>query len=424
MKSFVAYQRFNTLTAIIILLMGSIAFYGVLQYVLIRQLDESLKAEQQEVSAYVQQYHQLPVIQNTKNQWIIVDSSVIALPKHKFRTITAFNKAEQEMREIRQLQFHLQVGNRHYLVKVNKSQAETEDLLQLIAILAFGMIALLLVLNFFVNRKLVNKLFKPFQQTITAIREYKIGQSQPLQLPGSPITEIHLLNGSLNEMSQRIYTEYRSLKSFTENAAHEMQTPLAVIRSSIESMIQQNNLDELGVQQLMAIDDNMQKLIKLHQSLLLLAKIENNQFALNETVHLDQIIRNKCEEKAAFIEARQLTIQRQLVPVTVLFHQQLTEILINNLLNNAIRYTAQNGQIAIVLTANSFTIRNTATQGSLDTEKVFKRFYRPQQQTEGTGLGLAIVHEICRLAEWHIQYTFEQNEHCFIIQFVNQEEKI
>jgi signal transduction histidine kinase len=120
-------------------------------------------------------------------------------------------------------------------------QAVTEDLLQLIAILAFSMIALLLVLNYFVNRKLVNKLFKPFQKTISAIQAYKIGQNAPLQLPESSLAEMHLLNTSLNEMSQRIYVEYRSLKSFTENAAHEMQTPLAVMRSLIESIIQQNN---------------------------------------------------------------------------------------------------------------------------------------------------------------------------------------
>ena len=417
MKSFAAYQRFNTWVAIVIFLLGSLAFYGVLQYVLISQLNDSLKAEKQEISDYVKQYHQLPVIQNTKHQWIIIDSNLTVLPKYKFRTISVYNNAEQEMREVRQLQFILHVGSRQYLVQVNKSQAETEDLLQLIAILAFGMIALLLILNYFVNRKLVNKLFKPFQQTITAIREYKIGQSQPLQLPDSHVTEIHVLNNSLNEMSQRIYTEYRSLKSFTENAAHEMQTPLAVIRSSIESMIQQNNLDETGIQQLIAIDDNMQKLIKLHQSLLLLAKIENNQFALNEIVALDQLIQSKCDEKKSFIETRQLKLQLQLIPVQVLFHRQLTDILINNLLNNAIRYTHEKGEISVILSKEKLIICNTSFQGSLDATKVFKRFYRPMQQTEGTGLGLAIVHEICRLAEWPVHYIFEKNEHRFIIQF-------
>lgn len=418
MKSFVAYQRLNTQIAILIFLLGSVAFYGVLQYVLIRQLDDSLKVEQQEITDYAKKYHQLPIIQNTKHQWIVIDSNVTKLPEHKFRTLSLYNQTEQEMREVRQLQFLLFIGNQKYLVQVNKSQAETEDLLQLIAWLAFGMIALLLILNFFVNRKLVNKLFTPFQYTISAIKTYKIGQSQPLQLPNSAVTEIHLLNNSLNDMSQRIYTEYRSLKSFTENAAHEMQTPLAVIRSSIESMIQQNNLDEAGIQQLMAIDDNMQKLIKLHQSLLLLAKIENNQFALNEIVQLDQIILSKIQEKQPFLDARQLTLQLQLNPTEALFHHQLTDILINNLLNNAIRYTNEKGTISIELSQEKIMICNTASKGSLDMAQVFKRFYRPHNQNEGTGLGLAIVHEICKLAHWPIEYVFEENKHCFIIQLV------
>jgi len=254
MKSFATYQRLNTYIAILIFILGSIAFYGVLQYVLLRQLDDSLKAEKQEISDYVKKYHQLPVIQNTKHQWVIIDSNAHTFANKKFRTIKLYNNIEQEMQEVRQLNFALSLNNQQYFVQVNKSQAETEDLLQLIAILAFSMIALLLVLNYFVNRKLVNKLFKPFQKTISAIQAYKIGQKNPLQLPASPLAEIHLLNTSLNQMSERIYVEYRSLKSFTENAAHEMQTPLAVIRSLIESIIQQNNLNEQGLYQLATID--------------------------------------------------------------------------------------------------------------------------------------------------------------------------
>jgi len=417
MKSFATYQRLNTYIAILIFLLGSIAFYGVLQYVLLRQLDDSLKAEKQEISDYVQKYHQLPVIQNTKHQWVIIDSNAHTFANQKFRTIKLYNTIEQEMQEVRQLSFALAINNQQYFVQVNKSQAETEDLLQLIAILAFSMIALLLVLNYFVNRKLVNKLFKPFQKTISAIQAYKIGQKAPLQLPESSLAEMHLLNTSLNEMSQRIYVEYRSLKSFTENAAHEMQTPLAVMRSLIESIIQQNNLNEQVLNQLTTIDDNIQKLIKLHQSLLLLAKIENNQFQLNETVAINEIIIAKCEEKNSFIETKSLLLKLELNEVNLLFHRQLTDMLVNNMINNAIRYTPVNGEITIQLNKNELIICNTASAGSLDAEQVFKRFYKQQQQQEGTGLGLAIVNEICRLANWPIRYEFQNNKHCFIVQF-------
>jgi len=162
--------------------------------------------------------------------------------------------------------------------------------------------------------------------------------------------------------------------------------------------------------------DNIQKLIKLHQSLLLLAKIENNQFSLNETVAINEIIMAKCEEKRTFIETKNLQLKLELNEVQVLFHRQLTDMLINNMINNAIRYTPINGEINIQLNKNELIIGNTASAGSLDAEQVFKRFYKPQQQNEGTGLGLAIVHEICRLANWPIQYRFQENKHCFIIQ--------
>jgi signal transduction histidine kinase len=271
--------------------------------------------------------------------------------------------------------------------------------------------------NFILNRKLLAGLWKPFYRTIDSIRDYELATRQPLRLSRENIDELNLLNESLNKMTTRIYQDYLALKTFTENASHEMQTPLAVIRSKVESLLQESDGKEKIIQQLLSIEDATLKLSRLHQSLLLLTKLENRQFVPGETVNLSAIIRNKLAEREEFISSKKLIVNIHTEEVILAFHQHLAEILVNNLLNNMIRYTPKNGILEINVTANALSVSNTAANASLDKEKIFQRFYKGEQSAESTGLGLAIVKEICLLAGFTIAYKYTNNTHHFIIHF-------
>lgn len=415
MKLFTKYNRVNITATIFTFVLGSIAFYFVLHYVLIRQLDETLRSEQQEIQEFIKVHHQLPEIQNTKHQWITIEKATAPLPQRKIVSNLVYDKKEDENDLVRQLTFSLLVGQEYYTVTVNKSEAETEDLLKLIILVTVAMIGLILLINYIINRKVVNRLWRPFYTTINSIRDYQIAVKQPLRLATEPIDEITLLNESLNAMTLRVYNDYHALKSFTENASHEMQTPLAVIRSKVEMLLQNLKLNEDGMKQLLVIEDATQKLSKLHQSLLLLTKIENNQFVLNEQVSLTSVIENKIEEKQDLIVSKGIILHQHFSQVTVSFHYHLAEILINNLLNNAIRYTPAGGEISIELNDKNLAIKNPAANGALDAGRVFQRFYKPLQGQEGTGLGLAIIKEICKVAGYRVTYSFENNQHQFTI---------
>jgi signal transduction histidine kinase len=153
----------------------------------------------------------------------------------------------------------------------------------------------------------------------------------------------------------------------------------------------------------------------LHQSLLLLTKLENKQFVLNESIHLKSILEQKIEERKELFEAKQINLQINASDFELPLHQHLAEILISNLLNNAIRNTATGGTISILLNNHTCSISNTASAGSLDTEKVFTRFYKASET--GTGLGLSIIKEICLAAGYSISYQFNDQAHHFIIDF-------
>ena len=417
MKLFTRYNRINIAATIFIFVIGSVAFYFVLQYVLIRQLDDTLRSEQQEVNEYVTAHHQLPEIQNTKHQWITVEPVTEAVPKTKPIRIWQKNAREDEMEPVRLLVFSVTASGQQYKISVYKSELETEDLLKLIILVTIAMIACILLFNYLINRRLINRIWQPFYQTIEKIRDYQVVAQHPLSLSKEPIDEINLLNESLNSMTQRIHQDYSALRSFTENASHEMQTPLAVIRSKVESLLQDAEGKPQSVQQLLVIEDATLKLSRLHQSLLLLTKLGNRQFVLNETVDIRSIIQNKLEERQELFASKGLKVMTDLDQVFLSFHHHLAEIMVSNLLNNVIRYTPDNGEVIIQLNPDQLLISNTASNGPLQTDKVFERFYKAENTQEGTGLGLAIIKEICNSAGFTVLYTYTDNKHQFTIYF-------
>lgn len=417
MKLFTQYNRINILATVATFILGSIAFYFLLSYILNRQLDETLRSEQQEITEYVAAHNKLPDFQNTRHQWFSAAPATAPLNHVCIKNIKSYNKREQEDETTRQLAFTIKADNVLYVIYVNRSEAETEDLLKLIIMLALGMIGVVLAFNYFVNRRLVNHLWKPFYNTVAGIKNYFVAFGKPMQLPAEPIDEINLLNESLNEMTARIYREYQALKSFTENASHEMQTPLAVIKSKIELLLQNDLLKESEIKNLLAIESASNKLARLYQSLLLLTKIENRQFSTDEMVDVQKVIEDKLTELEDVITSRGLIVHASCHKVLIALHPHLAEILVNNLLNNAIRYSPPAGAINIELNAGHLRIANTAAAGPLDTGKVFMRFYKTQNGLEGTGLGLAIVKEICNAAGLDISYRFEDNAHIFVIYF-------
>ncbi len=417
MKLFTRYNHVNLTSTFITFVVGSIAFYFVLDYVLTNQLDRGLYVEQTEVLDFVKVHNRQPEALTTRHQWTEISPATMLIKHPKPTTTEAFNKIENENEHVRQLVFTITADDKFYKVWVNQSKTETEDLLQLILLVIVGMIAFMLLSNYLINRNLVTSILKPFYTTIATIKGYKLSGKKPLQLPREQLDELDLLNVSLNTMSDRIHQDYHALKTFTENASHEMQTPLAVIRSKVESLLQHAEGSEVITQQLLVIEDATLKLSKLHQSLLLLTKLENRQFELNEQVNLAQIIKSKLEERDELITERGLILTIAIDDVSLSFHQHLAEIMINNLLNNVIRYTPLHGTVDIRLQADCLSIKNYAADGPLNAEKVFNRFYKEAQSAESTGLGLAIVKEVCTLAGFVIQYQYTLHKHEFSVYF-------
>jgi signal transduction histidine kinase len=239
MKLFTKYNRINIVASVIVFLVGSAAFYFVLRLVLLRELDGSLHTEQTEIMSYVRMHNSLPEVVKAYNQQI----TFTPVPAIRPGTIYFSEKMrglgdDDEYEWARKLQFYITVAGKNYQATVTKSQVETEDLLQLVIMIGAGMIALILLAGYAINRVVIQRLWKPFYKTVQEVEQYQLAKQQALQLPLTGTSEFDLLNKRLTNMTERAQLEYQVVKEFSANAAHEMQTPLAVIRTHTEALMQ------------------------------------------------------------------------------------------------------------------------------------------------------------------------------------------
>ena len=412
------YNRINITVSILIFLAGCFAFYFVLDYVLVRQLDEALETERQEIEQLAAKYNRIPEVVSTYDQQVIFSEVAQHVLHSQYVSLKAWNSMEKETEWMRKLVFGLSINGTKYNVAVFKSQEQKESFLELILLIAAAMIALILLAGYVINRIVLKKLWQPFYNTIAQISKYDLKKKVLLQLPATKVDEFSLLNSSLNDMAKKVSSDYQTLKEFTGNAAHEMQTPLAIITANTESLIQDEFVLQNHHKSIATIDHSAKRLSRLNQSLLLLAKIENRQFELNELVDWKELVLNKINSLEDLAAAGHLKIETNLQTVTTIFHQHLADIIISNLLNNAVRYNAVGGLISIKLSGDKLSVSNSSVIPELDKTKVFDRFYRhPETKADGSGLGLSLVNQICSEAGYVAGYQFINNLHTFSINF-------
>jgi signal transduction histidine kinase len=415
MRLFVKYSRINIIASIMALLLGSIGYYFIVRYVLVHQLDDTLKVEEAEILDYVNTHDQLPEPANYRNQQISFTPAGSPITR-QFRDTTVFNRHHHQDRPYRELLFSVSAAGRLYTVSVSYSEEETENLLQLIMLITAGMILLLLGTIFLANRLLLRRIWQPFYRTLEGIRRFNLSTRQPLPVSQTDVDEFRSLDETARQMTNKILNDYEILKNFADNASHEMQTPLAIINSKLDLMIQDPDLDQKHHRQIQAMYDAIGRLRQLNQSLLLLTKIENNQFVHTEQIDLAILIEEKLVQLDDRIRDRHLTVRTDLDLLSLPINSYLADILLNNLLSNAIRHNDDGGHIEIALRDHTLRITNSGPALPFDPATIFDRFTKGAH-SGGTGLGLAIVRQICDNYTLSIVYTPIGGGHTIEIRF-------
>ena len=408
--------------SIVVLLVAVPVFYFVIQSIVREDTDEDLMATKEMLKPKISD----ALLTNTIGQLKFLDQDIsisVSTYTKEFDSLTTIEEYDSVSKELvphRILTSHFMANGKPCLLQVKTSLVDNEDLIQSIVKVQGILLLLLLTGLIIINRSLSKRIWKPFYTTLDKLRNYKVEQHAAFALAKSSVNEFNDLNTSLEELTGRTHKTFISQKEFTENASHEMQTPLAVFQSKLELLMQTSPLNEEQAQLMGDLGDASQRMVRLNKSLILLTKIENNQFAEKENVSLNNILENFVQQYQPQAQEKQISIHSKMQQEVMLkANKMLIEILVSNLLGNAIRHNYINGTILILSEHNKLTIQNTGKPSALDEQNFFKRFQKDSSDNNSIGLGLEIVKQICNLYGFFITYQYSDGMHSFNIQFSN-----
>lgn len=397
---------------LLVMLISIPVFYLVIQNVLTHNIDEHLKDRQSVITEKLENLTDGNVI--SFQEGITIDKNPAHQVVEKISTENIYNKEEKETESFRVLQFPLKTSSSFYNVKISESLVETEDLLKSILYLLLSMFGLLTLTLLFINSKIKKNIWKPFYKTLDQLKNFRVDDTESLHLEKTRIDELSDLNDSLNKLSATNMKVYQAQKEFTENASHELQTPLAIVQNNIELFWQTEPITEQQSEILNDISLANSRMTRLNKSLLLLSKIENKQFKNIQEVNLNQIADQFLRNYQDQIKFRNLQVETNLsTPFLVNMDFSLAEILVGNLMLNALKYAPVDSTIELNFNKDEFVISNLAEHHALDDKKLFKRFQRQNSQENSTGLGLEIAKQIARSFDLELDYFFKENRHHF-----------
>ncbi|MCS6820322.1 MAG: HAMP domain-containing histidine kinase [Microscillaceae bacterium] len=311
-----------------------------------------------------------------------------------------------------------EVEGKVYRITMYKSlegdEAKLEAVVQSILYLFLTLLLLMIVFNYFIARSF----WKPFHHTLQEIKNFNLKNSQSPSFQPTRIKEFAELNHLLSRMTDKMRHDYKNLKEFTENASHEIQTPLAIIKNKLEILLDSDNLCEEQVRAINAAYQSADKLSKLSRTLALITKIENQEFSNITAVDFRALLENNLYNFKELIELKAIELQADLKEQVFLqIDPTIADILISNLLKNAINHNIENGKIHIELNRTHFLITNTGLPLTVEPDKLFERFQKNNPSSNSLGLGLSIIKKICEVNQFKVRYNYTMNLHQLEIQF-------
>ena len=320
----------------------------------------------------------------------------------------------EEIDRFRCLSKVIYLNKKPYRFNIETNIEETQETIFFISITTVFLFVLIVGGLLFLNRRLSKSVWKPFRETLDQLKTFSLNNQTKIEFSKTDVSEFDELNQSLTKLIEHNVSVYKTQKEFTENASHELQTPLAILKNKLDILLQNQDLTEKQYQIAEEMNRALSRSSRINKNLLLLAKIDNKQFD-SETFHLDEVLNQSLEILQEHFEQKNISVNTEISDnVKVNGNIGLTEVLINNLIINAIRHTSINGSISIKLNNSVFEVSNSGTE-KLNSDLLFKRFSRFSKDNNGSGLGLAIVKEICKSQNWTIDYRFENNNHIFSV---------
>lgn len=333
-----------------------------------------------------------------------------------FYDATVYIELEDEDEPVRVMctAFRMPDGQ-YYELKLMISILERDDMVE--AMLWYlGALFLLFLICTSIGIQLVLKgVFRPLHRLLDWLHCIQPGKEVPPLDNPTKIREFRQLSDAALDLGNRSYKAYEEQKQFIENASHELQTPLAIVRGKVELLAESEGMTEQQMEQLDEIYATLGRAVKLNKSLLLLSRIENGQYTEMEDVSVDEILDELLPDLMDIYEHKQVRLirKREEQPFIIRCNHSLAQILVSNLVKNSLLHNREEGELQVLTTPTSLVIKNTGDV-PLDGEKLFRRFYHGMDgKKDSTGLGLAIARSIALSSSLKLTYEWQDGMHTF-----------
>lgn len=410
----------------IIVLVSIPLFYFVVNSLLINFIDNNLEQDSKQAQQKLTTINTPLELEN----WLKYNpQAALQIFKEKDFNPEYFNKEIYHLesktdQNYRVKQQKVTVFKREFILSVKTSLFESKNLLKSVLIIQLILLLILFVVFQIITRNISKKVWQPFNQILDFLKGYDISKPSLLNTEILGIEEFNELNKEINSLITRTEKSFNIQKEFTENAAHELQTPVAIIKSKLDLFLQDPQLSKNQAKLVEQINYVLQKLADLNKNLLLLSKIENQQFALTDKINVNQLAEENIENLTFFAQANyQQLIYAKPAKINLIGSKNLCTQLFQNLLINAIQYGSKGTLINIILEEKSLTFMNEGSPLPFSQEQLFSRFSKSiQHNQKGNGLGLSISHKIAQAHHFDLTYQYLKGKHHFKIDFERQED--
>ena len=347
----------------------------------------------------------------------VTEEYAMSRPWISFEYLEVFISAKSEFESARVLdRIFRDSEDRFFELTVAVPTFEKEDIQRSILWWIVALYIAMLLSVLFISVLVIGYNMRPLKAMLRWLDDYVPGKQMPPVPSGANVTEFRQLSETISHAAERFEVRYQEQKRFIGNASHELQTPLASCSNRIEMLLDSPDLTEAQARELVKVHRELQGLISLNRTLLLLTRIENGQFPETVTVDFSSVLKASEEMFSEIYAGRGVTVVSDVkAPFLFRMNEQLAAILVRNLLKNAFLHSPAGSEVSVRMDRRGFCVSNPG-DAPLDSGRIFTRFYHSQSPAEGsTGLGLAIVSSICRNYGLSVEYRFEAGRHVFSI---------
>jgi signal transduction histidine kinase len=312
-----------------------------------------------------------------------------------------------------------EIGDRRYRIIIYDIIVESDDIVDGVTESLLIIYSILLLTVVIIGALSSYLLLRPFSNTLSFIQNFSLerGVGQ-VGLKQSSLPEFRKLNRFLSEMTQQVTQEYRSLKEFSENASHELKTPLAIIQGKIDQMVNDEDVTEKQLSQLGSIQNTISRLTRLSDAMVLLTKLDNKEFEKDTDVDISHLTLRLLDDFKELIDLKSIRLTADVASgIKLVGHVTLFEVMISNLLINAIKYNKVGGSLWVRLSRNALEIVNSGEPLDVSPEILFSRFKKSNTADQSLGLGLAIVKKICDYSLFSVEYQNNSEQHQVVVGF-------